>query len=478
MTEGRRLLTLAALLGTTACGGTVLSAPPKLVILLARHGVRAPGARMNAGEVETPAAYARSPWPAWPVPPDQLTPRGAELESLLGRYYRERYRETLGAASAAACLPPGALELIADSEERTRNTARAFLTGLTPGCDATVLANQATQALFHPERCRLTGEERRAAVLDRIGSLSLLEAELSAPLAELQNALDCCAPDACGDAAPSPCALARVPSGFTDSGQLYGPLRVGAQAAEAFLLQYDEGMPPPKVAWGRADRAGLVSMLRVHYRYQDVTDSTGAIARAQGSNLVAHVLGTLERAAGTAEGTASGPRLVAYFGHDTNLANVAGLLGLSWRDADGLENPTPPGGALVFELHATPTGDVITASFIAQTMEQMAQATSLGLGSPPSILPVTFATCGGVPSARDCPYSGFRALVEQSVAEGCVEGSRRSRRDQPVASGEWLLAEGDFCDLPTARTQLPAGAAEFPRRPECKEPRLPLRAPR
>ncbi len=44
-----------------------------------------------------------------------------------------------------------------------------------------------------------------------------------------------------------------------------------------------------------------------------------------------------------------GDRAVILVGHDTNLANIAGMLNLNWL-IDGRRDDTPPGGALVFEL--------------------------------------------------------------------------------------------------------------------------------
>ncbi|MGH9342526.1 MAG: histidine-type phosphatase, partial [Terriglobia bacterium] len=42
-------------------------------------------------------------------------------------------------------------------------------------------------------------------------------------------------------------------------------------------------------------------------------------------------------------------------GHDTNIATVAGMLNLHWI-ADGINDGTLPGGALVFELWRAPSG--------------------------------------------------------------------------------------------------------------------------
>ena len=65
-------------------------------------------------------------------------------------------------------------------------------------------------------------------------------------------------------------------------------------------------------------------------------------------------------------------RALYLIGHDTNLANVAGLLHLTWV-ADGRRDDTPPGSALVFELwQKRGTSEyTVRTYFTAQTLEQM-----------------------------------------------------------------------------------------------------------
>lgn len=41
-------------------------------------------------------------------------------------------------------------------------------------------------------------------------------------------------------------------------------------------------------------------------------------------------------------------KILFLAGHDTNIANIAGMLGMSWT-LPGQPDNTPPGGALVFE---------------------------------------------------------------------------------------------------------------------------------
>ncbi|EFN5288654.1 histidine-type phosphatase, partial [Escherichia coli] len=55
------------------------------VVIVSRHGVRAPTKATQLMQDVTPDA-----WPTWPVKLGWLTPRGGELIAYLGHYQRQR----------------------------------------------------------------------------------------------------------------------------------------------------------------------------------------------------------------------------------------------------------------------------------------------------------------------------------------------------------------------------------------------------
>ena len=99
------------------------------VIVLARHGVRAPIESEARG-----SAYNAQPWPAWPAAPGLVTAHGAEALRLLGAYYRSRYSELLDKQS---CEHPG-VYVEANTVPRTIASAKAVLAGLEPTCTTQV----------------------------------------------------------------------------------------------------------------------------------------------------------------------------------------------------------------------------------------------------------------------------------------------------------------------------------------------------
>src|SRR5262249_166270 len=100
--------------------------------------------------------------------------------------------------------------------------------------------------------------------------------------------------------------------------------------SEVFLLEYLEGMPQPPIGSGRLTKEKLLQILELHEAYADVARRTPYLARTRGSNLMAHILASLEQAAsGKSVPGALGPAggaLAMLAGHDTNLSNLSGAL--------------------------------------------------------------------------------------------------------------------------------------------------------
>ena len=127
-----------------------------------------------------------------------------------------------------------------------------------------------------------------------------------------------------------------------------------------------------------------------------------------------HVLQTLQQGA-TGQGVAGtrvpvGARFVALVGHDTQLSELAGLLQISWLMRGYQLNDSPPGAALVFELHGSADSSrapFVRTFFTAQTMNQM----RAGSGADPGRVPVYVPGCPGY----DCPIETFGRVVNAAI---------------------------------------------------------------
>jgi 4-phytase/acid phosphatase len=420
----------AAIIAAVVINDAALAADYELLsaVIVSRHGVRSPTA------VTPPlASIAADPWPRWPVPPGYLTSQGAELARLLGGYYRDYY-VAQGLLPAQGCPQPGAVFAWADIEQRTRVTAQSLLDGMFPGCDLKPGYRDDAKAdpLFHPTRagvCRIDPARARQSVLDRIGGdfrtvLSTYQGELAA----MQAVLKCCAPAVCrASGAAAPCTLGDLSTaivGSDDRIRLSGPIAIGSTAAEIFLLEYAQGLPEREVAWGRASSPeAMRPFWRLHTLQFDLMQRTPYLAARQGSALVKRVLATM-RDAIDGNGNARPPtrrKLTLLVGHDTNLSNIGGILGMHWALPSYLVDQTPPAGALHFELlrDRGSSSYAVRVSYIAQTLDQMRQAVRLDRSHPPEQTAATIEGCPAKDSGT-CAWATFDALASKAIDHACL----------------------------------------------------------
>lgn len=376
-----------------------------MVVVLSRHGVRSP---THPAELQ---AYASRPWPAWPGHAGNLTQRGALLMRQYGAYYRRFYGGMLGAAHG--CPPNGSVFVWADLDQRTRATGDAIVQGFAPGCSIAVHhASGDTDPLFDP----LPG----IGVVNKVASMASIQGAVGANLSGLTDAyaaqfaameqvLGCAAPASCKQLSGVPTTAANDGDGGLAT--LSGGLDMAADVAENLLLEYTDGHAD--VGWGRVDHGRLVELLQLHVLAKRLEHGNRYTARAHSSNIMAHILQTLNE--GTTGAAVAGTRVppqsrfVFLSGHDTQLAEIAGLLGLSWLIPGDQFNDTPPGSALIFELHAPASGGspFVRTFFTAQSLDAM----RAGAGENPLRVPVYVPGC----PSFDCPFTTFSAIVSSAI---------------------------------------------------------------
>ena len=206
--------------------------------------------------------------------------------------------------------------------------------------------------------------------------------------------------------------------------ELRGPLNTASSLAENILLEYAQGMSAANVGWGCVTGADVRSLIDLHTAATDFTLRTPALARMQASNVLDHILRSMEQAISKKEiaGAPGKPEDRALFliGHDTNLTSIGGLLGLTWI-ADGRRDDTPPGGALVFELWKNrKSGEYsIRTYFTVQTLEQMRSTSELTMSNPPQRVPVLLPGCSKADFS--CNWQDFEKTIHGAIDPRYVE---------------------------------------------------------
>ncbi|AKM32875.3 hypothetical protein AB870_14950 [Pandoraea faecigallinarum] len=406
-------------------------------VIVSRHGVRSPTHAHPPLDKLSPDA-----WPGWPVPAGYLTARGGSLAERMGRYYGDwlRARRVL---PDGACPAPGVVYGWADIDQRTRESGNALLQGIAPGCGMRT-SHQADlttyDAVFQPVAagdCPLDPGAARGAIEARLApdGVAGLNRRYAASLARMGEVLDYAHSPACG--APGGCKLEDVPTRLRVEGDgsgvtLRGALGSAAKASEVFLLQYGEGLPDNAVAWGRIrDDKDWALLLAAHNAQRDLLNKTPYLATTNGTPLLATVLDALTRAEAAGASPAApvrgpvvpaGNRVYVLTGHDTNIANLAGMLKLDWQ-LTGQPDNTPPDGALVFSLWRNPAGEpFVRVEFVYQSMHQLRHLTALSLDEPARRETLTLSECTGGPDGKACQWPAFAQRARAALSPACLEG--------------------------------------------------------
>jgi len=396
----------------------------RAVVIVARHGVRTPIESETRSDV-----FNAQPWPGWPSEPGLLTPHGIDALKRMGEFYKVRY-----GALASGCK---AVAVESTNTPRTIASAKAVMSVVTPGCEVQVKAD------LTADPPTIDKTKLADAINGRTGDQpEWFTHAFARPLAEMHDVLSKCAGcKAVPDFRTMMIAPGTQPVGMMASkasetrravvareARKENAVALGADFAENFLLQYVEGMPMPKVGWGRVSRAKLDDLMEMNTRYHDFMLRTPYYAQQAAGPLVEKISGIFTNIAshqGTIVMNGLQPtdlvweRFFYLSAHDANLTWLGGLLRMDWAVSDETLNATPPGSALVFELRCK-TGDrrsdqtdtcSVRVMFVAQTLDQIRELTPLTGAEKPSIAPVYVPGCSGAGPEYACTVKEFARVV-------------------------------------------------------------------
>jgi 4-phytase/acid phosphatase len=381
----------------------------RFTLVLSRHGVRPPLKPTSDLGIRSSGA-----WPEWEVPLGFLTPHGAQAIRQMGAYMRLDLAGK-GLFPAAGCPGSGEIYLYADVQQRTIMSTRNTFAGLEPGCEPLPVhtiagAPAVDDPVFSPVPAAFPPPTAEAVAADRQATLgndpaAFFSVAANPELKELAHIL-----------APDPAHPAAKP--LLDDPR---PLAASSPLIEDFLLEYVDGKPMTEVGWGRVDEATLRRLMPLYVKGFDLRTRTPLSARSEGSNMVAHILDTLEQAAQTGSAKPvpgalgpAGTRLVYIGGHDSDLSRFGGLFGLHWT-VDGITDDTPPDSQIVFELwqNSRSKDYSVRLFYRAQTYDQLRSGQALTLANPPAKVDLTPPGCR---AGQPCPFAVFdhaaRALLD------------------------------------------------------------------
>ncbi len=404
----RSILSAAAaiLLGST--GSVAFAQPPAKtdlrvdrVVMLMRHGVRPP-----TKAPPMPVGTAAEAWPAWPVQPGYLTPHGADALRRLAAADRAQFLAE-GLMPRTGCAR---VRVVADSDQRTIATGDVWAAAVTPGCKVDIVhrPQDVTDPIFSPidERAvTFDADAARVAILDAAGQDGIAgeERRLQPIVSRLDAIL--CGPTRSG------CGIAREPSGLAPvkpnaRPKLRGALDRASTVAQILLLEYADGKPMREVGWGRASAADIARASELHaVEFRLLARPRYVAARGLSG------IGAVMRAA-IDDAKPQAPAVTMLSGHDTNIANLGGLLDLHWQ-VPGLAADDPsPGGAIMFERLVDGAGNhYVRAVYRSQSLDQIRALTNFGGVNKPYRTVMPIPTCSARGIAGLCTLAAFDALM-------------------------------------------------------------------
>ena len=392
---------LCALLAALLVAPVHADEAPLLRVVVMRHSVRSP-----TKPPEALAAYADQPWARWPVAPGMLTPHGVEVMRQIGAWWAREANLGPGCKAAPTLL------VIADSTPRNHESAAALLDGLLPDCvQARYFALPSGQhdPLFQGLK---EGDDDGAPPSGKTPAANLPRERL----AELQAVLT-------GGSDADSLARARA-AGKKLLLDMADPTKPMGTLSENLMLEYAEGMARP--AWGRTDAAGIARLIELHNAaFARSWVGNPAASRARASDLLARIAATL--GVGSLKSLA-GPdqRLVFLVAHDSNLAALAGLLGLDWHGAQPGDD-YPPGGALVFDRLK---GGAVRVSTVMPALDALRHADFVQDGAMLRRV-LRLPAC----AAEPCSLARFGAIVNE-VTDPQAVAPADATRSQLAARGQ------------------------------------------
>jgi 4-phytase/acid phosphatase len=337
----------------------------------------------------------------------------------MGAYMRQDVANH-GLFPATGCTEHTETYLYSDTDERNISSSRATFDSFALGCDPLPIHTVDPTNLdplfrtsgLSPSLADGT-EARRTALLAE--SPNVFSRESHAQLELLSHIL---APDPAHPAEKSIFGpFDQSPVDPADVIAASRPRSIASEIVEDLLLEYVDGKPIGHVGWGRVDEITLRKLIPLRIGAFNVEKRTTPFAKAASSNMLAHILETLDQAeSNTATPGALGPpgtRLVYISGHDGDLAGIGGLLGLHWI-ADGNKDETPPDSQIVFELwrRAGSGRWTIRIRYRAQTLDQLRNASILTTANPPAELLLTPTGCA---SPTNCSFKVFRKVASRRL---------------------------------------------------------------
>lgn len=385
------------------------------VVVFSRHGLRVP--LVSPTKTSYLGKLTPYDWPQLTSVPGYLSLRGSILESYFGHYFNEWLTEN-GLLKAGVCPNPDAVNIYTNSFQRTIATGEYFTVGAFPGCrvpvnhkgkfntsDPTFGFNMTnTTVAFQQEAIKSIHKKAGNGGVEGFNQRFDNTYRLLARVLNYNQSADCKHLKHCNF-------LSSYETKITiDAGRpvLAGPLTIATAVADAFILQYYEGIPLEKVAWGQLKNENeLSSLVKLKDNYINIVYGSSTMAREMAHRLVNYIYGVFTNAQGNAKFT-------LIVGHDANIASLFSSLGVRAYRLEGQLETIPIGGKVVFSKWRNQIGKMfIKLEYVYQSTEQIRNQLPLTKENPPKRVTLTLQGCEH-DERGFCRYDDFLKILNSA----------------------------------------------------------------
>lgn len=335
------------------------------MVVLSRHNIRTPLARLET--------YSSKEWLQWTEEPGCLTSKGALLEESLGEYFSKYLiKEKL---ITKGCPDDSLVHVYANIYQRTRETAKHFVKGAFEACDVPVhfKANVSRDPVFHPVILNDTETFRTLALNEMQEMLDTLDLEDS--YSRLNTILDFETSDLCQFRGI--CDLTKwiddVIANYEEEPNVFGPLKVGNEVADGFLMAYYQGEPLSNIGWGLIQPEDWKLLAKLTKENQNVRFGCVEVARHVAKPLLRYIKQVFSE---------EKHKFTLLVGHDSNINSVLTSIGIKPYDLEDQNEKSPIGGKVVFEKWFNGHEYYMKIKYLYLSSEQIRNGTGISKDNP------------------------------------------------------------------------------------------------
>ncbi|XP_038219989.1 glucose-1-phosphatase-like [Zerene cesonia] len=353
----------------------------KQVLILSRHNIRAP-LSSNLHNL------SNNTWPKWNTQPGFLTAKGALLEGYIGNYISNWLVKK--GLLPNGCPDSNDVYIYANTRQRTRETAKAFVNGAFKNCSVTVYSKNSTKMdpVFNPVFRNMSLELKSQIVEEmkqKLDNLRLKKAYSKLnDLVHLEHSPICKKSNVCNFLHAKDSIVYEI----GEEPNINGPLAYTNSIVDAFIMSYYEGMPTSDVAWGKIKSSKDWNLLtRVTQENQNVRFNSTVLAKEVAKPLLKYIYDIFKNE--------NSPKFTLLVGHDANLNSVMAAIGFKPYVLPDQYEVTPLGGKLVFQKwHDSKLNkDLLKVDYIYQTVKQLRDGDVLSESNPPRWMKMEIRNC-------------------------------------------------------------------------------------